>query len=90
MLQKSGRSSRDNANNVYTLYAANKIYDSEEGYKIGHIASSSVIVNGVSSMYNSPARPYHHSRQILLYILGSNPSKLLLQPRRAFYLVPLR
>jgi hypothetical protein len=54
MLQRNQHTAVNTLNTTYTLYAANKIYDSEEGYKIGHIASSSIFVNGsVSSSVNN-------------------------------------
>jgi hypothetical protein len=90
MLQKSGRSSRDNADNVYTLYAANKIYDSEEGYKIGHIASSSVIVNGVSSSVNSSWNSAPTFTDTPTALLGGRYSKFTISdPRNPRLLPPL-
>jgi len=53
MLQRDKRTILTATNITYTLYAANKIYDSEEGYKIGHIASASILVNNNSSSVNS-------------------------------------
>jgi hypothetical protein len=53
MLQRDKRTILTATNITYTLYAANKIYDSEEGYKIGHIASASILVNSNSSSLNS-------------------------------------
>jgi hypothetical protein len=53
MLQRDKRTILTATDITYTLYAANKIYDSEEGYKIGHIASSSVVVSRASSSMNS-------------------------------------
>jgi len=51
MLQRNQHVSMSvsSSNTTYTLYAANKIYDNEEGNTIGFIASSSIYVDGTNS-----------------------------------------
>ena len=46
MVQRNSSSNTNTNDYQYTLYAANKIYDENEGYKIGYIASSSFTVSG--------------------------------------------
>jgi hypothetical protein len=51
MLQRNQHisASISSSNTTYTLYAANKIYDSNEGSTIGYISSSSIYVDGATS-----------------------------------------
>lgn len=55
MLQRDQHisTSISSSNTTYTLYAANKIYDSSEGFTIGYIASSSIFVSGSSGSINA-------------------------------------
>ena len=87
MLQKDRRTLSNGANITYTLYAANKIYDSEEGYKIGHIASASIIVSGsISSSMNSSWNSVSNDPTVLL---GGHYNKLTLSNPASSRLPPL-